>query len=198
MIIAGGTAKQLGVLSKKKIDERKGREERILAIGFVSTLGHIWSTFSSPFYTYYISFSKLGNSGVQRFKRCPNRSWNEKVMVITRKLFRAERKFRTVRIKVRKFSHRAKHPHSTRVAFCTTQTNFHRGRNNLQKFFLQRNNFQKWGNLWNNFRKGESTCKNPSNLQKSKIQIRMATIPGAKWFRTVRTTPLPHECHHLK
>ena len=56
MIIAGGTAKQLGVLSKKKIDERKGREERILAIGLVATLGHIWSTFSSPFYTYYISF----------------------------------------------------------------------------------------------------------------------------------------------
>ena len=120
-------------------------------------------------------------------------------MVIARKLRRAERKFRTVRIKVRKFrivrikvrkfSHRAKHPHSTRVAFCTTQTNFHRGRNNLQKFFLQRNNFQKWGNLQNNFRKGESTCENPSKLRKSKIQIRMATVPGVKWFRKVQTTP---------
>ena len=63
MIISGGTAKQLGVLSKKKKneDERKGRKERILAIGSISTSEHIWSTFSSPFYTYYIPFRSLGS-----------------------------------------------------------------------------------------------------------------------------------------
>ena len=58
MIIVGGTKKQLGVLSN---DERKGREERILTIGSIATSGHIWSTSSSSFYTYYILFQSIGS-----------------------------------------------------------------------------------------------------------------------------------------
>ena len=46
---------------KCKNDERKGREERILAISFVATSGHIWSNSLSPFYTYYIPFRSLGS-----------------------------------------------------------------------------------------------------------------------------------------
>ena len=89
--------------------------------------------------------SKIGKSGVQRFKRCPNRSWNEKVMVIARKLDRAEREFRTPQSKVRKISHRAKHPSSTRVEFHTSQANFRTVQNKVQKFrtpqFKVRNSF---------------------------------------------------------
>ena len=39
-------------------------------------------------------FLKVGNSGVQRFKRCANRSWNEEVMTIWRQLRKVERPFR--------------------------------------------------------------------------------------------------------
>ena len=78
--------------------------------------------------------SKLGKSGVQLFKWCPNRSWNKKVMIIARKLHLAERKFRTVRIKVRKFSHCSKHSPGTRVAFRTPQANFRTVRNKVRKF----------------------------------------------------------------
>ena len=49
------------VYYQKSNDERKGREERILAIGSIATSGHIWSTFSIPFYTYYIPFRSLGS-----------------------------------------------------------------------------------------------------------------------------------------
>ena len=150
-------------VKKKKLWKKRKRRENF---------GHWFYCHFGTYLEHFLEFilyilytvSKHRKLEVQHFKQCPNQSGNKKVMVIARKLGRAERKFRTLWIKVR---------------------------NNLQKFFLQRNNFQKWGNLWNNFRKGESTCKNPSKLQKSKIQIRMATVPGAKWFRTVRTTPLP-------
>nr|CAN62007.1 hypothetical protein VITISV_002533 [Vitis vinifera] len=46
----------------------------------------------------------------------------------------AERKFRTVRIKVRKFSHCSKHSPGTRVAFRTPQANFRTVRNKVRKF----------------------------------------------------------------
>ena len=39
------------------------------------------------------SFSKIGKLGVQRFKRCTNRSWNEEVMVIWRQLHQVEGSF---------------------------------------------------------------------------------------------------------
>ena len=93
---------------KCKNDERKGREERILAIGSIATLGTYLEHFLESILYILYTVSKLGKSEVQYFKRCPNRSWNEKVMVIARKLDRAEREFRTPQSKVRKFSHRAK------------------------------------------------------------------------------------------
>ena len=40
-----------------------------------------------------ICLSKLGNSGVQHFKRCVNRSWNEEVMVVWRQPHQAVRNF---------------------------------------------------------------------------------------------------------
>ena len=43
-------------------------------------------------------FSKLGKSGVQRFKRCVNWSWNEEVMVVWRQPHQVVRKFRSCEI----------------------------------------------------------------------------------------------------
>ena len=40
-------------------------------------------------------FSKLGKSGVQRFKRCMIWSWNEKVMAVWRQMRKAELEFRS-------------------------------------------------------------------------------------------------------
>ena len=108
MIIVGGTAKQLGVLSKKKWWKKRKRRENFghwFYCHFRTYLEHFLESILYILYT----VSKLGKSGVQRFKWYPNRSWNEKVMVITRKLDRAEREFRTPQSKVRKISHRAKH-----------------------------------------------------------------------------------------
>ena len=50
-------------------------------------------------------FSKLGKSGVQRFKRCVNWSWNEEVMVVWRQPHQVVRKFRSCEINLllRKF-----------------------------------------------------------------------------------------------
>ncbi|KAL6336228.1 hypothetical protein AAG906_011110 [Vitis piasezkii] len=59
---------------KCKNDERKGREERILAIGCIVTFGaYLEHLLESILYIIY-TISKLGKSGVQHFKRCPNRS----------------------------------------------------------------------------------------------------------------------------
>ena len=158
-----------------KNDERKGREERILAIGSIATFGtYLEQLFESILYILY-NVSKLGKSGVQCFKRCPNRSWNEKVLVIARKLDRAEREFRTPQSKVRKFSHRAKLPPGTWVPFRTPQANFHtvwiKVRNSFQrvKFSVQGAN-----SLNINFTHHYSRCEN---------------------FRTVRNTLLTHEWH---
>ena len=41
--------------------------------------------------------SKLGKLGVQRFKRCINRSWNEEFMAIGRQPHQAKRQFRKLR-----------------------------------------------------------------------------------------------------
>ena len=48
-------------------------------------------------------FSKLGKSGVQRFKWCANRSWNEEVMVIWRQLHQVENEFRNLFLVLRNF-----------------------------------------------------------------------------------------------
>ena len=114
MIIVGGTAKQLGVLSKKKWWKKRKRRENSghwFYCHFGTYLEHFLESILYILYT----ISNLGKSEVQRFKRCPNQSWKEKVMVISRKLSRVKRKFRTVRIKVRKISHSAKPPAATRV-----------------------------------------------------------------------------------
>ena len=53
MIIAGGTAKQL---MKEKEEKREFWPLVLLPLS-----GHIWSTFSSSFYTYYIPFRSSGS-----------------------------------------------------------------------------------------------------------------------------------------
>ena len=58
-----------------------------------------------------------------------------KVMIIARKLDRAEREFRTPQSKVRKISHRAKPPPGTWVPFRTPQANFHTVWNKVQNSF---------------------------------------------------------------
>ena len=80
-----------------KIEESNMKSKR------TETIGHISRTLWSPFYVYYIFFLKLGKSGVQHFKRCMNRSWNEEVMAIWRQSHQAKRKFRNCEISLRKF-----------------------------------------------------------------------------------------------
>ena len=63
-----------------------------------------------------ITISKLRKSRIQRFKPCMIWSWNEKDMAFGRQLHQAERKFRTMEIKVR-------NPQSTVRNFRTPQTN---------------------------------------------------------------------------
>ncbi|KAL6321102.1 hypothetical protein AAG906_012874 [Vitis piasezkii] len=47
---------------RRKCKMMKEKEEkRILAIGSIATFGNIWSTSSSPFYTYYIPFRSSGS-----------------------------------------------------------------------------------------------------------------------------------------
>ncbi|RVW91291.1 hypothetical protein CK203_035478 [Vitis vinifera] len=125
-----------------KNDERKGREERILAIGSISTSGHIWSTFSSPFYTYYIPFRSSGSQesnslngvqiGVETKKlwslqeNCTELSGNfahlnPRCENLSPRCEFSKHQFRTPLFKVRKFSHRAKHLPGARVAFRTPQ-----------------------------------------------------------------------------
>nr|CAN74611.1 hypothetical protein VITISV_016614 [Vitis vinifera] len=95
----GGNAKMM----KEKEEKREFWPLVLLPLS-----GHIWSTSSSPFYTYYMLFRSSGSqesnasNGVQI-------GVETKVMVIARKLDRAEREFRTPQSKVRKISHRAKH-----------------------------------------------------------------------------------------
>ena len=105
---------------KNNNNERKGREERILAIGSVATSGHIWSTSSSPFYIYYIPFrssrsqkSKASNGFQTRVEtkklRSLQENWAELKENFANLNPRCEN-FRTVR--------------NTLLAFRTTQTNF--------------------------------------------------------------------------
>ena len=173
MIIIGGT------------DERKGREERILAIGSVATSGHIWSTFSSSFYTYYIPFRILGSQESNASNSVQIRVETKKLWSLQENCAKLKGKFLTPQSKVLKFSHRAKHPPGTRVAFHTTQTNFCTVWDKVQKFrtpqFKVRNSFQRakisvqGANSLNiSFAHHYSRCEN---------------------FCTMRNTSLAHEWH---
>ena len=82
MIIVGGNAKMM-----------KGKEERILAIGYIATFGTYLEQFLEFILYILYTVSKLRKSGVQRFKRCVNQSWNE-VMAIGSKSHQVERQFR--------------------------------------------------------------------------------------------------------
>ena len=127
-------------------DERKGREERILAISFVATSGHIWSNSLSPFYTYYIPFRSLGSQESNSSNGIQIRVETKKLRSLQENCAELKGKFRTPQSKVRKFSHRAKHPPGTRVAFRTAQTNFHTVQIKVRKFRTPqskvRNSFQ--------------------------------------------------------
>ena len=56
-------------------------------------LGHIFEHFLELKLCILYFVLKLGNSGVQRFKRCAIWSWNKKVMVVWRWMCKVERKF---------------------------------------------------------------------------------------------------------
>ena len=64
------------VLCQSQSRMQGGKREKFNMKKFnrTATVGHISSTSWSPFYAYYMSFSKLRKSGVQRFKRCANRN----------------------------------------------------------------------------------------------------------------------------
>ena len=117
---------QVWCLQKSKLwwkQGRKAKTEQFAPPHFGNCWEYLEPFLESILYMLY-TVSKLGKSGIQRFKRCPNWSWNEKIMVIVRKLDRVEREFRRPQSKVRKFSHRAKLSPGTRVPFCTPQSNF--------------------------------------------------------------------------
>ena len=52
MIIVGGNAKMM---------KEKGEKKEFWPLVLLPLLGHIWSTYSSPFYTYYIPFRSSGS-----------------------------------------------------------------------------------------------------------------------------------------
>ena len=88
------------VLCQKKIKNvRRKNKERNLT--WRNSRGQHYRTHFEQFlefilYILYVIFN-LRKSGVQRFKRCANQSWNEEVMAIGRKSHQAKRQFRKLR-----------------------------------------------------------------------------------------------------
>ncbi|RVW88272.1 hypothetical protein CK203_038652 [Vitis vinifera] len=73
----GGIQHEVGVYDackNRSYDERKGRKERILAIGSIATFGTYLEHFLESILYILYTISKLGKSGVQCFKQCPNQS----------------------------------------------------------------------------------------------------------------------------
>ena len=114
-----------------------------------------WSTFSSPFYTYYIPFLSSGSQesnasngvqiGVETKKLWSlQENWTELSRNFAHHYSRCEihskvrksqfkvHQFRTPQSKVRKISHRAKPPPATRVPFRTPQAHFRTVRNKVR------------------------------------------------------------------
>ena len=60
-----------------------------------ATIGHILEHFLEFKLCILYLVSKLGNSGVQRFKWCANWSWNEEIMAVWRQPHQAVQKFRS-------------------------------------------------------------------------------------------------------
>ena len=179
MIIAGGTAKQLGVLSKKKKLWKKRKRRENFGHWFYCHFGTYLEHFLESILYILYTVSKLGKSGVQFFKRCPNRNWNEKVMVIARKLDRAEREFRTPQSKVR--NHLLAHE----CHFAHLKAIFTRCESRCEKF---RTPLFK---VWNSFQGAKFSIQGANSLN-----INFAHHnPRCENFRTVRNTLLEHECH---
>ena len=148
MIIAGETAKQLGVLSKKKWWWKKRKRKENFGHWFCCHFGTYLEHFLESILYILYTVSKLRKSEVQRFKRCLNRSWNKKVMVITRKLRWAKRKFRTVQ------NHLLPH----KCPFASSFLFSHGAKQLAKKFFFSKTTSE-----------SGRTCENPSKLRKSKI-----------------------------
>nr|CAN71316.1 hypothetical protein VITISV_041964 [Vitis vinifera] len=132
----GGIQHEVGVYDackNRSYDERKGRKERILAIGSIATLGHILEHFLESILYILYTFSKLGKKldRAEREFRTPQSK-------VRKSQFKVHQ-FRTPLFKVRKFSHRAKPPPGTRVPFRTPQANFRTVRNKVRKFRTVRN-----------------------------------------------------------
>ena len=96
-----------GVRKKAKKRGKWGMKQDSVAWKFRTQKSNciIYSDFENKFrvlprvhciYILYI-VSKLEKSGVQRFKQCVNRSWNEEVMTIGRQPHQVERQFRKLR-----------------------------------------------------------------------------------------------------
>ena len=92
-----------GVRKKARKHRKWGMKQDLAAWKFRTQKsdGIIYSDFENKFgaisgvhYIHTIYLSKLGKSGVQRFKRCANQSWNEEVMVIWKQLYKVEGSFR--------------------------------------------------------------------------------------------------------
>ena len=89
---------QVWCLQKSKLwwkQRKTGEKSQNRAI---RTIGNCWEHFNHllKFISCILYLvSKLGNSGVQRFKRYMNQSWNKEVMAVWRQPHQAVRKFRS-------------------------------------------------------------------------------------------------------
>ena len=116
--------KIVGCTIKNQMMKEKEEKREFWPLVLFPLLGHIWSTFSSPFYTYYIPFRSSGSQESNASNSVQIGAEMKKLWSLQENCAELKGKFRTPQSKVRKFLHRAKHPPGTRVAFCTAQANF--------------------------------------------------------------------------
>ncbi|RVW23423.1 hypothetical protein CK203_094557 [Vitis vinifera] len=183
----GGIQHEVGMMLAKIEVMMKEKEERreFWPLVLLQLSGHIWSTFSSPFYTYYIPFLSSGSQE-------SNASNGVQIGVETKKLWSLQETWTELSGNFAHLNPRCEKFRTVRntswhtSAISHTSSPFRTVRNKVRKFrtplFKVRNSFQ------------------GAKISVQGASISHTSIQGAKNFRTVRNTLLAHECHfaHLK
>nr|CAN74259.1 hypothetical protein VITISV_015531 [Vitis vinifera] len=173
----GGIQHEVGGNAKMMKEKEEKREFWPLVL--LPLWDIFWSTSSSPFHAYYISFRSLGSQE-------SNNSNGVQIGVETKKLWSLQENWTELSGNFAHLNPRCETPPGTRVPFRTPQAHFHTVRNKVRKFrtplFKVRNSFQ------------------GAKISVQGASISHTSIEGAKNFRTVRNHLLAHECHfaHLK
>ena len=140
---------------------------------------HLEHFLESILYILYFILN-LKNSGVQRFKRCANRSWNEEVMVVWRQPHQAVRNFATTKWAVKISQPKAhfarcfaaaKPPASTRVPLHKLELHFRSCEPNCEITSKLQIKLQIISKLWNHLQ-----------VAKSQIQLAKSKYKFEKWI----------------